>query len=43
MPGDRGIARRTEQLRDGVTLHPTIAPMLAQLARKFGLNEPRSL
>jgi L-lactate dehydrogenase len=41
MPGDRGIARRAEQLRDGVTLHPTIPPMLAELARKFGQDNPR--
>jgi L-lactate dehydrogenase len=37
MPGDRGIARRAEQLRDGVTLHPTIVPMLAELAQKYGV------
>jgi L-lactate dehydrogenase len=42
MPGDRGIARRAEQLRDGVTLHPSIPPMLAELARKFGQDTPRS-
>lgn len=43
MPGDRGIARRVEQLRDGVVLHPTIAPMLREAAQKYGLNYPEAL
>jgi len=43
MPGDRGIARRGEQLRDGVALHPTIAPMLREAAQKYGLHYPEAL
>jgi LDH2 family malate/lactate/ureidoglycolate dehydrogenase len=43
MPGDRGIARRAEQLRDGLALHPTIPPMLADLAQKYGVALPPTL
>ncbi|HEX7387347.1 MAG TPA: Ldh family oxidoreductase [Castellaniella sp.] len=40
MPGDRGIARKREQERDGVLLHPSIAPMLEDCARQYGLEFP---
>lgn len=43
MPGDRGIALRTEQVSKGVALHPTIAPMLAECARRYALNFPAPL
>ncbi|CAM5220914.1 L-lactate dehydrogenase [Castellaniella defragrans] len=41
MPGDRGVARRQEQARDGVVLHPSIAPMLEACAREYGLEFPQ--
>jgi hypothetical protein len=40
MPGDRGAARKQEQERDGVLLHPAIAPMLDACAREYGLVFP---
>ncbi|MBI0329955.1 Ldh family oxidoreductase [Burkholderia plantarii] len=40
MPGDRGLARKREQLRDGVRLHPAIAPALAACAQRYGLTPP---
>lgn len=40
MPGDRGVARKQEQERDGVLLHPSIAPMLDACAREYGLEFP---
>jgi LDH2 family malate/lactate/ureidoglycolate dehydrogenase len=40
MPGDRGLARRQEQLRDGIALHPTIAPMLDECAQRYGMQFP---
>jgi LDH2 family malate/lactate/ureidoglycolate dehydrogenase len=40
MPGDRGLARRREQERDGVALHPAIIPVLAECARSYGLDFP---
>lgn len=43
MPGDRGMARRSEQLRNGVALHPGIAPALAECASQYGLTFPAPL
>lgn len=40
MPGEAGLRRRREQLRDGVTLHPAILPALAPWAARFGLDLP---
>ena len=40
MPGARAHAERQRQLRDGVTLHPDIAPMLEPWARKLGVPMP---
>jgi LDH2 family malate/lactate/ureidoglycolate dehydrogenase len=40
MPGDRGLARKHDQLRDGVVLHPTIAPALSRCAERYGLAVP---
>lgn len=40
MPGDRGLARKQEQLRDGVLLHPTIPPMLQDCARRYDMSFP---
>lgn len=40
MPGDRGVARKQEQERDGVLLHSAIAPMLDACAREYGLEFP---
>ncbi|TAN30829.1 MAG: Ldh family oxidoreductase [Castellaniella sp.] len=40
MPGDRGVARKREQERDGVLLHPSIAPMLDACAHEYGLEFP---
>ncbi len=43
MPGDRGLARKREQLLNGVVLHPTIAPALQACAQRYGLEFPASL
>jgi LDH2 family malate/lactate/ureidoglycolate dehydrogenase len=43
MPGDRGLLRKQEQLRDGIALHPTIAPALSACAQRYGLHFPASL
>lgn len=40
MPGDRGLALREEQLRQGIALHPAIAPALSECARRYGLEFP---
>jgi L-lactate dehydrogenase len=40
MPGDRGLARWKEQMRDGISLHPTIPPMLAECAQRYGMSLP---
>jgi LDH2 family malate/lactate/ureidoglycolate dehydrogenase len=40
MPGDRGLARRTEQTSDGLTLYSTIPPMLQECAQRYGLHFP---
>lgn len=43
MPGDRGLARRDEQLRGGVALHPTIPTMLKECAQRYGMQFPAPL
>jgi LDH2 family malate/lactate/ureidoglycolate dehydrogenase len=40
MPGDRGLARKQEQLRNGVVLHPTIRPMLQECAQRYEMPFP---
>lgn len=40
MPGDRGLARKAEQARDGIALYPTIPPMLQDCAQRYGLQFP---
>jgi len=40
LPGERGLARKREQLRDGVALHPSILPPLQPWAQRFGLPPP---
>lgn len=40
VPGQRAIARKAEQLRDGVLLHPTIAPALQKLADAKNISMP---
>ena len=43
MPGDRGLARMKAQLLDGITLHPSIPPMLADCAQRYGMQLPAPL
>ena len=43
MPGDRGLARRTAQMRDGLMLHATIPPMLQECGQHYGLDFPAPL
>ncbi len=43
LPGERGLARRREQLADGVALHPAIMPALLPWANKFGVSAPRAM
>jgi len=43
VPGQRAIARKAEQLRDGVTLHETIAPALQKLAEANNIAMPQRL
>jgi len=38
LPGEQGLARRARQLKDGLRLHPSIAPALVPLAQKYGLD-----
>ncbi len=40
MPGERGLARKRAQLRDGVALHAGIVPALAPLAQHAGVAMP---
>jgi hypothetical protein len=40
MPGERGLKRKAEQLRDGVALHEAILPALKPWAEKFGVALP---
>jgi LDH2 family malate/lactate/ureidoglycolate dehydrogenase len=43
MPGDRGIARKADQLRNGVALPPGAFQALAECARRYGLAFPAPL
>lgn len=43
LPGERGLATRRAQLRDGVALHPDILPALQPWLRKLGVEPPRAL
>ena len=43
MPGERALARKAEQMRDGVTLHPTIPPVLADRGTRAGLAVPQPI
>lgn len=38
LPGEQGLARRARQLKEGLRLHPGIAPSLTPLAQKHGLD-----
>lgn len=40
LPGERGLARKREQLASGVTLNPEILPALAPWAQKLGVPLP---
>ena len=40
LPGERALARKREQLRDGVALHPSILPALEPWARRLGVPAP---
>ncbi len=40
LPGQAGLARRTQQLKQGVKLHPAILPALAPFAERFALALP---
>lgn len=40
MPGERGLALRTQQLMNGVALHPEILPGLQPWAEKLGVRLP---
>jgi L-lactate dehydrogenase len=40
LPGERALARRAEQLANGVALHPSIAPALIARAQKSGFTRP---
>jgi L-lactate dehydrogenase len=40
LPGQRGLALRAQQMRDGVALHPEIMPALLPLASKYGVAPP---
>jgi L-lactate dehydrogenase len=40
MPGERALHLRAEQLANGVALHPSIPPALAESARRAGLPMP---
>jgi LDH2 family malate/lactate/ureidoglycolate dehydrogenase len=43
LPGAEALRRRTEQLRDGVALHPTILPALVPWAENAALPLPRPI
>jgi LDH2 family malate/lactate/ureidoglycolate dehydrogenase len=40
LPGERGLARKREQLHSGVSLHPAIMPALSEWAGKLGVAIP---
>ena len=37
LPGERGLQRRAQQLKDGVALHPSILPSLQDYATRYGV------
>ncbi|MFA7438627.1 Ldh family oxidoreductase [Castellaniella sp.] len=43
MPGDRGLALKRQQEQDGLQLHPSIAPQLAEKGRQHGVAFPSPL
>jgi LDH2 family malate/lactate/ureidoglycolate dehydrogenase len=43
LPGDRGLSRMKEQMCDGIMLHPTIPPMLAECAQRYAMQFPAPL
>lgn len=43
LPGQGGMLRRSQQLREGVALHPSIAPMLAPFCDKYACPFPAAL
>lgn len=43
LPGEAGLARRAEQMENGVRLHPGIRPALEPYCGKFGLPFPSKL
>ncbi len=43
LPGEAGLARRRQALKDGVELYPGIKKMLNEWANKLGIQRPASL
>lgn len=43
MPGERGLEKRTKQLRDGIELHPSIIPSVTSWAQKLKVKLPQPL
>jgi LDH2 family malate/lactate/ureidoglycolate dehydrogenase len=43
MPGERGLALRKQQLKDGVSLHPETMPALKKWADQSGIQMPRAI
>jgi L-lactate dehydrogenase len=43
VPGQRALARKTQQLQDGVALHESIPPMLTHLAEQTGIVLPEPM
>jgi L-lactate dehydrogenase len=43
LPGENGLRRREVQLRDGIELHPDIAPALRPWAERLGIALPEPL
>jgi L-lactate dehydrogenase len=42
LPGEAGLRRREAQLREGVELHASIMPALAECSRKLGIEMVRA-
>jgi L-lactate dehydrogenase len=43
LPGERGLRRRGEQLRDGIALYPSVMPALQPWAEKLQVTVPESI
>jgi len=43
LPGEGALSRRARQLRDGVTIFPTILPALEPWAARYGVAMPRAI